>query len=95
MAVAFDHAYRRDFVGRIPFAIGPLAARLAAHLEGHPTLAHAEPVLAAIREGRDLAVHISPMKAVRSAFKKATSNGDWSRYAKMMDLLLNKWGIFH
>lgn len=95
MAASSDYAYRRDFVGRIPFAIGPLEVRLAAHLEGHPLLTHTEPVLSAFREGRDLAAHVSPMKAVRSAFKKATRNGDWSRYAKMMDLVLNKWGIFH
>lgn len=95
MGTLSDYVYHRDFVGRIPFAIGPLTVRLAAHLEQDPLLVHAEPILSVLSKGQDFSSHVSPMKAVRAAFKKATRNGDWSRYSRMMDLLLNKWGVFH
>lgn len=85
-----DYAYLLDFVGRFPFAVGPVQVRLAAHLECHPMLAHTQSLLSALKQGRDLAPHISPMKKPKSAFKKATRDGNWSRYAKVVDHLLNK-----
>jgi hypothetical protein len=90
-----DYVYQRDFAGRIPSLIGPMQLCLADHLAPHPFLSQAEPVFEALRKGKDLSLHVSPMKAAKAAFKKATRNGDWSRYIKMMDFLLNKWGIFH
>ena len=42
-----------------------------------------------------MSAHVSPMAQAKDAFRKANKNGDWSRYARLMDLLLNKWGIFH
>jgi hypothetical protein len=90
-----DYVYRRDMAGRIPSSGMRLALRIASHLEGHSMLSLAEPVLASLQEGGDMSVHVSPMARAKDAFKKATRNGDWSRYARLMDLVLNKWGIFH
>jgi hypothetical protein len=90
-----DYVYHRDFVGRIPSLIGPMQLCLADHLPAHPFLSQAEPIFEALREGQDLSPHVSPMKAAKTAFKKATRNGDWSKYIKMMDFLLNKWGVWH
>lgn len=95
MVTLSDHVFHGDFTDRIPFAIGSSIVRLAAHLEGLPLIIPAEPVIAALKQGDDLSPQISTMKPVRTAFKKATQNGDWSKYAKMMDRLANQWGIFH
>jgi hypothetical protein len=90
-----DYVYRRDMAGRVPAFGIPLALCIASHLEGHSMLSLAEPVLASLQEGDDMSLHVSPMARAKEAFKKATRNGDWSRYARLMDLILNKWGIFH
>ena len=55
MTTLSEHAYRRDFAGRMPVTLGPLTVRLAGHLEGQESLALAEPVLSALRDGQDLA----------------------------------------
>jgi len=90
-----DHIYRRDMAGRVPGYGIPLTLCIASHLEGQSMLPLAEPVFATLRDGGDVSLHVSPMAQAKDVFKKATRNGDWSRYARLMDLLLNKWGIFH
>jgi hypothetical protein len=90
-----DYVYRRDMAGRMPSFGIPLTIQLAAHLEGHNLRPMAEPILETLRQGADMSAHLSPMSRVKDAFRKATRSGDWSRYVNLMDLLRNKWGIFH
>lgn len=68
---------------------------LASHLKGQKCIQDAEPLLQALQTGGGLLPHLSPMKSAKTAFKRATSNGDWSRYVRLMDQILNKWGIYH
>jgi hypothetical protein len=80
---------------RIPWLPGPIRVHLAAGLDVHPDFSKAEDILTSLREGGDMSHCVSPMRAAKKAFQEATGSGDWSRYQRMMDLLLNKWGIYH
>jgi hypothetical protein len=90
-----DHVYSRDMARRTPHLPGPMHVVLATHLRDGFDQSRIEPILAALRQGSDMAQHVSPMAAAKKAYEKATSDGQWSRYRRMMDALLNKWGIYH
>lgn len=84
-----------DFVHRISVPMRRRTVILAEHLIGHPFLPLAEILIADMKAGRHLAIHLSPMKNQRKAFKRAHRKDDWVDYKRMMDHLLNKWGFRH
>jgi hypothetical protein len=87
--------YGRDFARRHPILDGAMSVQVARHLIDDPRLTAVAPILTALHNGTDLAPHLSPMKAAKRAFKRAAAGGTWSAYVRLMDLVLNKWGIHH
>lgn len=90
-----DLIYERDFARRHPILNGPMSVQIAKHLIDDPRLNSVIPILAALQNGTDLAPHLSPMKAAKRAFRRATAGGTWLAYVRLIDLVLNKWGIHH
>ena len=74
---------------------GPMSVQLAKHLINEPRLNTVIPILASLNKGTDLTPHLSPMKGARAAFRRARAGGTWSAYIRLVDLVLNKWGIHH
>ena len=94
-SVRSDYVYSRDMARRTPRLPGPMHVAFATHLRDGFDLSRIEPILAALRQGGDMAQHVSPIAAAKKAYEKATLDGQWSRYRRLMDALLNKWGIYH
>jgi len=90
-----DLIYGRDFARRHPVLNGPMCVQIAKHLINDPRLNTVIPILTALRNGTDLTPHLSPMKAAKRAFRRAAASGTWSAYVRLIDLILNKWGIHH
>ena len=95
MQMRDDLIYGRDFARRHPTLNRPMSVQIAKHLIDDPRLSTVIPILTALHNGTDLAPHLSPMKAAKKAFRRATAGGTWSAYVRLIDLVLNKWGIHH
>ncbi|MBL7240756.1 hypothetical protein ACOZ4Y_11485 [Komagataeibacter rhaeticus] len=85
----------RDLYLRTPRVFGRYAVLVAEHLQGAPALEVAMPLITTIQMGKDLSSYVSPMAGAKKAFKKGEKRGDWNSYKKMMDLIRNKWNIYH
>jgi hypothetical protein len=72
-----------------------MRVRIAKHLINDSRLKTVMPILAALHNGAALDPYLSPMKAAKKAFRRAVGRGTWSDYRRLMDLVLNKWGIHH
>ena len=90
-----EGVYIRDIFLRTPRIHGYYSVFFAKHLEGTHFLEIAKPLVNSIRIGADLTSYVSPMAAAKRAFKKGVKKGEWNSYKNMMDLIRNKWNIYH